>query len=101
MQRLPIGSIGERLSLTTVLSHFPELKLELDLLRSVYNTDLTKGEMEVFWTWTRWASESLSSRAPPSVTRSPPDGVGGSDNSLGASLFFFVLSFSYKTWDSN
>jgi hypothetical protein len=62
--------------LITVLSHFLELKLELELLGSEYNTDLTKDEMEVFWTWTRRASESMSSRVPPLVARSPPDNVG-------------------------
>jgi hypothetical protein len=63
---------GARLELTTVLSHFPELELELELLGSEYNADLTKDEMEVLW------SDS-------------------SDISLPS--LFFVLSFSYKLWD--
>jgi hypothetical protein len=61
--------------LTAILSHFLELELELDLLGSGYNANLTKDEMEVFWTQTRRASESLSSRVPPSVAHGPPDGV--------------------------
>jgi hypothetical protein len=38
--------------LTVVLSHFPKLELELELLGSRYNADLMKDEMEVFWTRT-------------------------------------------------
>jgi hypothetical protein len=63
--------------LTTVLSHFPKLELELELPVSGYNVDLTRDEMKVFWTQSRWASESLSSRVPPSVARSPLDDAGG------------------------
>jgi hypothetical protein len=66
---------GARLALTAVFSHFPKLELELELLGSGYNVDLTKDQMEVFWTWTHWASESLSSRVPLLVSRSPPDGT--------------------------
>jgi hypothetical protein len=39
---------GARLVVTTVLPHFPELQLELELLGSGYNADLTKDEMVVF-----------------------------------------------------
>jgi hypothetical protein len=52
--------LGGRLALIAILSYFPELELELELLGSRYNVDLMKDEMEVFWTWTHWASESLS-----------------------------------------
>jgi hypothetical protein len=41
---------GACLALTVVLSHFPELEVELDLLGSGYNADLTSDEMEVLWT---------------------------------------------------
>jgi hypothetical protein len=50
---------GAWLALTTILSHFPELGSELELLGSEYNADLMKDEMEAFWTRTSWASESL------------------------------------------
>jgi hypothetical protein len=60
---------GSQFALTTILSHFYKLKLELELLGSVYNTDLMKDEMDVFRTRAHWASESLSSRVPPSVAR--------------------------------
>jgi hypothetical protein len=46
--------------LVAALSHFPELKSELELFR----------------TRVRAASDSLASHVPPSVARSPPDGVG-------------------------
>jgi hypothetical protein len=59
--------------LTDVLLHFHELELELEFLGSGYNADLMKDEMDVFWIWTHWALESLSSRVPQSVAHSPPD----------------------------
>jgi hypothetical protein len=65
-----------RLALATVLSHFPKLELELELLRSSNNVDLTRDLMEVFWTQSGRALESLSSRVHPSVARSPPNGTG-------------------------
>jgi hypothetical protein len=64
---------GVRLALTAVLSDCPELEVELDLLGSSYNADLSCDNMETLWTRTRRASESLSSRVPPSAARSPPD----------------------------
>jgi hypothetical protein len=63
-------------TLITVLTHFPELEPELELFGSGYYADLLVGQLEIFWTWTCHASESLSSWIPPSVARSPPDGVG-------------------------
>jgi hypothetical protein len=67
---------GAQLALTTVFSHFPELELALELLGFGCNADLIKDEMEVFWTRTHWALESLSSRVPPLFAHSPPDSVG-------------------------
>jgi hypothetical protein len=43
---------GFQLALTTVLSHFPELEVELDLLESSNNADLSCDEMETLWTRT-------------------------------------------------
>jgi hypothetical protein len=63
--------MGARLSLTTVLSHFPELESELGLLGFRYNASLTDGEMEILWTRTRRVSETISSRVFLSATRSP------------------------------
>jgi hypothetical protein len=39
---------GAWLVLTTILSLFPKLELELELLGSGYNIDLTRDEMDVF-----------------------------------------------------
>jgi hypothetical protein len=41
---------GDRLVVTSVLSQFPELEPELELLGSGYNADLTKGQLDAFWT---------------------------------------------------
>jgi hypothetical protein len=55
-----MGSIGGGwLALTAILSDFPKLELELELLGSEYNANLTKDEMEVFWIRTHRALESL------------------------------------------
>jgi hypothetical protein len=64
---------GARLALSAVLSHFLELEVELDLLGSSYNADLSCDKMETLWTQTRRASKPLSSWVPPSAARSPPD----------------------------
>jgi hypothetical protein len=55
---------GGRLVLTTVLLHFLELEVELDLLGSGYNANRLCDEMETLWTRTCRASKSLSSRVP-------------------------------------
>jgi hypothetical protein len=67
---------GVRLALTAVLSHFPKLEVELDLLGSGYNTDLSCDKMETLRTRTHWASMSLSSWVPPSAACGPPDDAG-------------------------
>jgi hypothetical protein len=67
---------GAQLVLITVLSHFLELWLELELLGSRYNADLMKDEMKALWIQTRRALESLSSGAPLSVGCGPPDSAG-------------------------
>jgi hypothetical protein len=67
---------GAQLALTDILSYFPELELKLDLLGSDYNADLSRDEMETLWTQTCRASESLSSRVPPSAAHNPPDDSG-------------------------
>jgi hypothetical protein len=64
---------GGPLALTVALSHFPELEVELDLLGSSYNADLTGDQMEALWSRTRQASESLSSRVPSSAACDPLD----------------------------
>jgi hypothetical protein len=41
---------GNELVLTVALLYFPELEVELDLLGSSYNADLSSDEMETLWT---------------------------------------------------
>jgi hypothetical protein len=43
---------GAQLTLTSILLQFPELEVELDLLGSGYNADLSCNEMENLWTRT-------------------------------------------------
>jgi hypothetical protein len=51
---------GARLALTAILSHFPELETELDLLGSGRNVDLIESKLDALWTQTCQASESLA-----------------------------------------
>jgi hypothetical protein len=67
---------GGRLALTAALSHFPELELELEFLGSGYNAYMMRDEMEVFWIRSHRASESRSSRVPPSIARNHLDNAG-------------------------
>jgi hypothetical protein len=67
---------GTRFALVVVLSHFPELETNLELLGTERNTDLMEDQMDALWTQVRSASDSLASHVLPSVTHSPPDGAG-------------------------
>jgi hypothetical protein len=58
--------------LVVVLSHFSELKSELELLRSERNADLIEDRANALWTQVRTASDFLASHVPPSGARSPP-----------------------------
>jgi hypothetical protein len=58
------------------VSHFSELKFELELLRSGRNADLTEDEADALWTWVCVALESLASCVPFSVASSHPDSAG-------------------------
>jgi hypothetical protein len=68
--------VRARLALTTILSHFHEVEVELDLLGSGDNAGLLCDKMETLWTRTHRALESLSSQVPPSTAPSPPDHAG-------------------------
>jgi hypothetical protein len=68
MLRLPMGSIGGRLALTTTLSHFLELETEFELLGSGHNVDLTEGRLDALWAQTCRASKSLLPSVLSSVT---------------------------------
>jgi hypothetical protein len=53
------------------MSHFPELKTDLEVLRSEHNADLTEDEVDALWTQMHMASDSVASYVPSSVARKP------------------------------
>jgi hypothetical protein len=63
--------------LVATLSHFLELKYELDLLGFEHNVDLIEVQVNALGTQVHAASDSLASHILPSVTHSLPGGVGG------------------------
>jgi hypothetical protein len=58
------------------MSHFAELKTELEVLGSGHRTDSIEDKVDALWIQVRMASYSLASHVPSSVARNPPDGVG-------------------------
>jgi hypothetical protein len=67
---------GNRSALVAAMSHFPELKIDLDVLGSGCNADLTEDEVDALWTRVCAASDLLVSYVPSSVARNPPDDTG-------------------------
>jgi hypothetical protein len=65
--------LGSHSTLVAVVSHFPKLKPELELLRSEHNADLTEDEVDTLWTWVRAGSDSLASYVPSVIAYGPPD----------------------------
>jgi hypothetical protein len=59
------------------VSHFSELRSELELLGSGRNVGPTEDMADALFTLVRTASDSLASYVLSSVVRGPPDGVGG------------------------
>jgi hypothetical protein len=57
------------------MSHFPELKPELELLESGHNVDLTEDEADALWTQVRTASDSLVLYVLSPVARRPVNGA--------------------------
>jgi hypothetical protein len=68
--------------LAAIVSHFLELKNELEVLGLGRNMDLTDKEADGLWTRVRVASDSLASYVPSSVSHNPPDVAGSSGGSL-------------------
>jgi hypothetical protein len=67
---------GTRSALVMVLSHFPELEDELELLGSGPDAVLMKDRVDALWILARLALDLLASYILHSVTHSPPDGLG-------------------------
>jgi hypothetical protein len=59
------------------VSHFSELRSELELLGSGRNVGLTEDMADALFTLVRTTSDSLASYVPSSIVRGPPDSVGG------------------------
>jgi hypothetical protein len=62
--------------LVTTLSHFLELKSELELLGPRRNVDLIEDQADALWPLVDAASDSLASLVPFSIARDHPDVVG-------------------------
>jgi hypothetical protein len=58
-----------------ILSHFPKLELELELLRSKRDADLSHDQEDALWPLVFMALDSLVSLIPSSLARDPPDDV--------------------------
>jgi hypothetical protein len=76
MLRLPMRSAGGQLALTSACSHFPELVIEMELLGSWHNADLTEGQLDALWAHTHQASKSLALSIPLLVACDSPDDIG-------------------------
>jgi hypothetical protein len=60
-------------TLVAVLSHFPKLEPELELLGLGQDADTTNNEADIFWYLVSMASDSLASLVPSLLARDPPD----------------------------
>jgi hypothetical protein len=67
---------GFHFALVAAVSLFPQLKTELEVLKSRHNADLTEGEAESLWIQVRVASDSLASHVPSLIACNPPDDAG-------------------------
>jgi hypothetical protein len=61
--------------LVAAVSHFPELKTEIEVHGSGHDAHLIKDEEDALWIRVCAASDSLASHVPSSVARNPPDGT--------------------------
>jgi hypothetical protein len=67
---------GSRFVMVAVVSHFPELDTDLEVLGSRCSMGLTSDEVDALWSHVRAATDSLTSHIPSSVARNPPDDAG-------------------------
>jgi hypothetical protein len=74
---------GSRSALVAAVSHFSELKIDLEVLKSGRSADLIEDEANALRTWVHTASDLLASYVPSSVACNPPDGTGGGGGSGG------------------
>jgi hypothetical protein len=67
---------GSRSALLAVVSDFPELDADLEVLGSKCNAGQTEDEVNALWSQVRAAADSLASHVPSSVAGSPRDSMG-------------------------
>jgi hypothetical protein len=67
---------GTHSALVATVSHFLELKTEVEVFGSGCNADLSEDEVDAFWTWVRATVDLLVSYVPSSVAHNPPGGAG-------------------------
>jgi hypothetical protein len=64
---------GSCSALIAIVSHFPVLDVDLEVLGSGRNAGLTEGEEDALWSRVCIATDSLALHVPPSVAHNPPD----------------------------
>jgi hypothetical protein len=67
---------GSHSALVAIVSHFPKLKTELEVLRSERSIVLIEDEADALWIQVCAASDLLASHIPSSVARNHPDTMG-------------------------
>jgi hypothetical protein len=77
------------------MSHFLELKTDLEVPGSGHSADLTEDEAYALWTRVRSAIDLLVSYVPSSVACNPPYNMGGSICSLCNKSFCFFVCMKY------
>jgi hypothetical protein len=66
---------GSSSTLVAAVSHFSELNVDLEVLKSGCSTGLTEDEVDALWSQVRTTADSLASHIPSSVAHNPPDCV--------------------------
>jgi hypothetical protein len=64
---------GSHSALVATVSHFLELRMELEVLGSERSADMIEDDADALWTRVRVPSDSLVSHVPSSVAYNPPD----------------------------
>jgi hypothetical protein len=67
---------GSCSTLVAVVSHFQELKTDLEVIKSGRSMEVTEDEADALWSRVRAASDLLVSYVPSSVAHNPPDSMG-------------------------
>jgi hypothetical protein len=64
--------VALRSALVTILSHFPELEIKLELLGSGRGADLSDDQVDALWPLVSVTSDSLALLVPSSLGRDSP-----------------------------